>query len=415
MSAPRVILHADMDAFYAAIEQRDDPTLRGKPVVVGGLGRRGVVSTASYEARAFGVHSALATAVARRRCPDAVFLPPRGEVYLAESRRIREIFDRFTPLVEPIALDEAFLDVSGSRKLFGSGRQIAEEIRRQVREETGLVISIGIATTKYIAKVASDLDKPDGLVEVAPGTEAEFLAPLPCTRLWGAGPKTVQSLERLGLRTIGQVRDANHQLLARVLGAKSAARLIELASGRDPRPVIASRAMKSVGHERTFASDVRDRELARRALIALSEDVGRRLRKQGLTARCVRLKYRYGDFETHTRQRMLAAPFRDDDALIANALELFEDHVALDRGLRLIGISAADLDGDDQAIQGSLFASPESEGKAERVAETLDAIRERFGRSAIGRGRLTREEEDRDLYPRLEDPRATAGEDEPAS
>lgn len=405
MAVSRTILHADMDAFYAAIEQRDDPALRGRPVVVGGLGPRGVVSTASYEARRFGVHSALATSIARQRCPEAIFLPPRGEVYVAESRKIRTIFESFTPIVEPLSLDEAFLDVGGSLRLFGSARAIAEEIRRRILDETGLVVSIGIAASKYVAKVASDLEKPDGLVEVPVGQEARFLAPLPCSRLWGAGPKTVARLADLGIHEIGQIADADPKQLARLLGPRLAAHLGDLARGRDERSVIALRTMKSVGHERTFAKDVRDREIARRALIALAEDVGRRLRGGNFAAHCVRLKYRYGDFETHSRQQRQDAAFRDDATLIDVGRALFDDHVVMSRGLRLIGISATELTADDHEVQGDLFAPPDQ--RSERVSETLDAIRERYGRSAIGRGRLAREDEDRDLYPRLEDPDAS--------
>ncbi|MEZ6196937.1 MAG: DNA polymerase IV [Planctomycetota bacterium] len=402
MTARRQIIHADMDAFYAAVEQRDDPALRGRPVVVGGLGGRGVVSTASYEARAFGVRSAMPTATARRLCPDAVFVPPRGEVYARESRRIRSIFESFTPLVEPLSLDEAFLDVTASLRLFGSPRAIAEEIRRRVRAETGLVVSIGIAASKYVAKVASDLDKPDGLVEVPPGGERAFLAPLPVSRLWGAGPRTVERLESFGIRTIGELASRPERDLVLAIGENAARHFRALAEGRDERSVEPGRDARSIGHERTFAVDLRDRETARGVLVALGESVGRRLRRAGLEARCLRIKYRYPDFETHTRQVKLDEATREDGPLIAAARDLFDRHVEIGRGLRLLGVSAADLADAGAEEQLDLFG-PARDERQGRVSEALDAIRDRFGADAIGRGRLGERLDLGSVYPRLED------------
>jgi DNA polymerase-4 len=233
----RTILHADMDAFFAAVEQRDRPELRGKPVIVGGTGRRGVVSTASYEARVYGVHSAMPMAQARELCPDGVFVPGRMAVYVAVSRQVRAVFEEFTPQVEPLSLDEAFLDVTGSRALFGDGERIGQQLRARVRERTGLTISVGVATSKYVAKVASDVDKPDGLTVVAPGAEAAFLAPLPLRRLWGAGPRTQQRLLDLGYHTLGDLQALDRAAMDRLFGENSGGHYFELCRGVDAREV----------------------------------------------------------------------------------------------------------------------------------------------------------------------------------
>ncbi len=386
--AERTILHADMDAFYAAVEQRDDPTLRGRPVIVGGLGRRGVVSTASYEARRFGVHSAMPMARARLLCPDAVVLRPRMEHYAAVSSRIRGVFDRYTPIIEPLSLDEAFLDVTDGRALFGDGRAVAERIRAEVRAATALTVSVGVASSKFVAKVASDLDKPDGLVVVAPGEEVGFLAPLPVKRLWGAGPVTQRRLASLGLRTIGDVQACDPDALVRVLGAVHGTHFFELAHGRDDRPVEAEREARSISHETTFERDVRDGDELHRVLLGLAESVGRRLRNHRLRGRVVKLKLRFPPFRTITRQRTLAAATDDDLVVHRAARELLDEARAPGAPVRLIGIGVSDLVGADEPRQGMLFGpgGAPAAGRSSRLLEAMDRIRERFGDDAIRHG-----------------------------
>ncbi|MGI9430587.1 MAG: DNA polymerase IV, partial [Myxococcota bacterium] len=280
MDRPRTLLHADMDAFYASVEQRDDPSIRGKPVIVGGTGGRGVVSAASYEAREFGVHSAMPTYEARRRCPDGIYL--RGDMarYSRESKRIFEVFGRFTPVVEGLSLDEAFLDLTGTERLFGTAREAAERLRAEVREETGLAVSVGIAPVKMVAKIASALSKPDGLLEVKPGEVRAFLDPLPVGRLWGVGPVAQERFEAAGLRTIGDLARADGRELGKTLGDWGGS-VARLARGEDVREVEAWRDPVSISEENTFSSDVDDERKQREAIIAHAEAVARRLRRTG--------------------------------------------------------------------------------------------------------------------------------------
>ena len=302
------ILHVDLDAFFAAVEQRDRPELRGRPVVVGGAGgsdARGVVSAASYEARRFGIHSAMPLRTAAALCPDAVFLPVDGARYVAASGEVMAILARFTPRVEPISIDEAFLDVAGSEALFGPPEAIAHAIKAAVRSEVGLTASVGVASTKLVAKIASDLQKPDGLVVVRAGAEATFLAPLPIRRLWGIGEKTRLALADFGVRTIGDLATIPPDALRRRFG-EHGARLAERARGIDPSPVEPSQDAKSVSHEHTFDVDTSDREVIERTLLGLSEGVAARLRAAGLRAGVVAVKVRDSEFATHTRQRSLA-------------------------------------------------------------------------------------------------------------
>lgn len=400
----RVILHADMDAFYASVEQRDHPHLRGLPVIVGGEGPRGVVATASYEARRFGVRSAMPGVEARRRCPEGVFVRPRMHVYQAVSRQVREIFESFTPEIEPLSLDEAFLDVTGSQRLLGDGATMARALKDAVRETVDLTVSVGVAPSKYAAKVASDLQKPDGLV-VVPDDVAAFLAPLPVSRLWGAGPKTQRRLRALGLETIGDVAGGDRDRLVAALGARTADHFRALALGDDPRPVISARDPKSVSHETTFARDIEHREELHRVLFELSEMVGRRLRRHGLASRCVRVKVRWGDFVTRSRQRAVAQ--LDADRALADVARALFDELWDGRGVRLLGVVAAEL----QAVgagaaegaprQGQLFA-PEAEvetvdPRRDALQSAMDRIRDRFGESAIRHGAAGRTvAEDRD-------------------
>jgi DNA polymerase-4 len=380
---PRTILHVDLDAFFAAVEQRDRPELRGKPVIVGGGGpnQRGVVSAASYEARAFGVHSAMPLRTAGRLCPHGVFLPVDGTKYQAVSKQVMAILRRFTPLVEPISIDEAFLDVSGSRALFGDGETIGRRIREEIRAEIGLTASVGVATTKLVAKIASDLRKPDALVVVASGDETAFLAPLPITRLWGVGAKSAAALQEYGVRTIGDLAALPDDLLIRRFG-KYGASVGGRARGLDTDPVGDRDAAKSVGHEHTFDVDTSDREVIERTILAMAEGVAGRLRDSGVKAATVAVKIRDSSFRTITRQRTLAEPTDLTEPIFRTALELARPEV---RGLRirLLGVTASGLGERDQM---ALFAADDP--KRRRVVEAADAVRHRYGERAITRARL---------------------------
>ncbi|MBL8693214.1 MAG: DNA polymerase IV [Planctomycetes bacterium] len=386
MAPKRTILHCDMDAFYAAIEQRDHPQWRGKPVVVGGLGRRGVVSTCSYEARPFGVRSAMPIGQARALCPQAIYVEPRMGAYAAVSKEVFEIFESFTPLVEPLSLDEAFLDVSASRDLFGPGDHIARTIRAKVQETTKLTVSVGVAATKYVAKVASDLQKPNGLTIVPPGTEAEFLAKLPVSRLWGAGKVTQQKLESMGWRTIGDIQRCSRDELVGRLGEAAGEHFYELARGVDPRSVEPDREAKSIGKETTFDVDVRDDEELRGVLLVLSQQVGARLRREGVRAGTVRLKLRFPPFETHTRQQALERATDDDLELFRVARTLLDQGRRSGRAVRLLGVTGADLVAGPQPIQRGLFDEGPDRARTERLHAAVDAIRGRFGKGSIGYG-----------------------------
>ncbi|HYM85093.1 MAG TPA: DNA polymerase IV [Candidatus Dormibacteraeota bacterium] len=381
----RTILHVDLDAFFAAVEQRDRPELRGRPVIVGGggPGDRGVVSAASYEARRFGVRSAMPLRTAAALCPDAVFLPVDGRKYQAASRLVMAILRRFTPLVEPISIDEAFLDVTASRALFGDGEAIARSIRSAVRDEVGLTASVGVASTKLVAKIASDLRKPDALVVVPPGEEAGFLAPLPVGRLWGVGPQTAAALGEYGVRTIGDLAALPVDLLVRRFGQHGGS-LHDRALGIDPDPVEGGDPAKSVGHEHTFDVDTNDPETIERTLLAMADGVSGRLRAAGLKAGTVSVKIRDSGFRTITRQRTLAEPTDLTEPIWRAALELARPEV---RGIRvrLLGVTASNLGSPEQL---ALFAAEDP--RRRRAAEAADAIRRRFGERAVTRARLLR-------------------------
>jgi DNA polymerase-4 len=378
----RTILHADLDAFYASVEVLDDPTLRGKPVIVGGdPNARGVVSAASYEARAFGVHSAMPLRTAHRLCPNGVFLPGRFDRYRELSRQVMRIFASYTPLVEPISLDEAFMDVTASRAAFGDGEAIGRELKRRVLDETGLVVSVGVATNKLCAKVASDLRKPDALVVVPPGGEAAFLAPLPVSRLWGVGPQSRQTLADYGVTTIGQLAAMPEGTLRRRFGIHGAELRLR-AQGVDPSPVVSGQAPKSVGHELTFDHDVTDPARLEATLLDLAESVASRLRHHGLAAGAVQLKLRYEGFDTLTRQAPLGHQVRDSEPLYEMAVSLLRKTLSGDRAVRLIGLTAINLSSVQQL---TLFDAPD---RTDRISESIDAVRERFGEKAITRARL---------------------------
>ncbi|MEZ6036659.1 MAG: DNA polymerase IV [Planctomycetota bacterium] len=385
-TGPRTILHADMDAFFAAIEQRDRPELRGKPVIVGGDGPRQVVSTCSYEARQFGVRSAMPGVEARRRCPQGIFVPPRMAAYAAVSAEVQAVFEQFTDEVEPLSLDEAFLDVTGSRLLFGDGETIARRIKREVLERTQLTVSVGVATSKFVAKVASDLQKPDGLVVVAPGDEKAFLAGLPLARLWGVGPATRQTLERAGLRSIADVQSRSRASLCQAFGDHLGQHLFVLANGLDARPVEAEREARSIGHELTFAEDLRTDEEVRALLLRLSEKVARRLRRAGQRATVVRLKLRHPPFDTLSRQKKVAAT-ADELELYRTAAALLDEAWDRRRGVRLLGVTGADLVDADRPVQQGLFGGPAaSPQQRDKLLRALDAIKDRHGDDAVHHG-----------------------------
>lgn len=389
MSAPagaltRTILHGDLDAFYASVEQRDHPEYRGKPVIVGGgPHERGVVSAASYEARAFGVRSAMPLRTAGTLCPQGIFVPGDHAAYAAASDAVMALFSARTPLVQPISLDEAFLDVTATLQLFGGAEAIARELKRAVREELGLVLSVGVATNKLCAKIGSDLRKPDGLVIVPPGEEAAFLAPLPLFRLWGVGPKTRGALGDLGMRTIGELAAAHPALLETRFG-EHGRRVWERANGIDGSTVQPQVEAKSVGHEYTFERDTSDAAQIEATLLRLAEGVGRRLRSGNHRARTITLKLRVAPFETRSRQRTLAEPTDDDLRLYETARLLLRAALAADRAagraapVRLVGVSASGLVSGEQL---GLFES----ARAARLNTALDAVRDRFGDTALDR------------------------------
>lgn len=390
----RAILHVDMDAFYAAVEERENPALRGKPVVVGsepkeGRGR-GVVATSNYAARRYGIGSAMPISEAWRRCPKAVYLRPRMRLYADVSRQIRAIFERFTDLVEPISIDEAFLDVTASERLYGDGPAIAGLIKDAIRKEERLTASIGCAESKFIAKIASDLDKPDGLVVVRPGEEAEFLAPLPIGRLWGAGPKALERFRRLGCATIGDAASLDRDVLVRTFGDSMGDRFHRLSRGVDDRPVVPDHIRKSLGKETTFGEDVADRRVVERTLLDLTEQVAALLRRKGLAGATVTVKLRWEGFETVTRQRTLESPVNTVEKIWPVARELLQSADRPRRRVRLVGVTLSTL---DRAASGQSDMFVPDTGLDTKVAEAVDALAERFGSGTVTRAALLEDAE----------------------
>jgi len=391
----RVILHVDMDAFFVSVELLRRPDLVGKAVVVGGTGRRGVVAAASYEARRYGVHSAMPSARARHLCPHAVFLSGDYESYAEASGEVRRILERFTPRIEPVSVDEAFCDVTGALRLFHDGVTIGRQIRAAVHDELGLTCSVGVAPNKFLAKMCSVEAKPrasaagidDGLgvFEVVPGGETAYLHPLPVRRLWGVGPSTNERLSRLGVATIGDLAALaarSPESLRGVLGAAAATRLAELANGIDDRPVEVGRPMKSISHEETFATDLHERDEIRANLVRLADGVATRLRASALAARTVTVKVRDGSFRTVTRAKTLPRGVDTAPAIASVATGLFEA-AAVTGGIRLLGIAASKFT--SPAEQLSLDDEPSSgpEESWDSASRAIDAVRERFGRTSI--------------------------------
>ena len=371
-----------MDAFYASVEQLDNPDLRGRPVIVGGTSDRGVVSAASYEARKYAIHSAMPLMTARKLCPDGVFLPVRMSRYKEISRCIQTIFKHYTPLVEPISLDEAFLDVTGSLALFGDAVTIARTIKEKVFETTQLTVSAGVATSKLIAKIASDYRKPDGLTVVEAGREKEFLAPLPIKSLWGVGKSARGILSLMGIKTIGDLSRLPEELLQAKFGMNGA-RLYLAARGIDAREVEPEREVKSIGHEETFYRDITDITALKKELLALSVAVGRRLRSHGLLTRTVTVKVKNYDFRQVTRSFTLKGNTDDTRILYQTGLDLLEKTEAGRKPVRLIGITAGNLSAEKISQQMELFNPGQANRELKNVNPALDHITNRFGKNAI--------------------------------
>lgn len=379
----RTVLHVDMDAFFAAVEQHDDPALRGRPLVVGGNGPRGVVAAASYEVRRFGVRSAMPMGEALRRCPEAIVIRPRMSRYALVSRQVFAIFGEFTPLVEGLSVDEAFLDVTDSRALLGDGERIARAIKAAIAARTGLTASVGVAPNKLVAKIASDLNKPDGLCIVTPATVNDVLDPLPVTRLPGLGRKKGEQVLAAGIRTLGELRRASDAQLWPLFG-RDTARLRERAAGHDERPVEPVREEVSISSEETFDTNQSDDAALQAALLRQADRVGARLRHKARVAGCVTLKLRTPDFQTVTRRRSFTPSTCDGQVLAQLTRELFAAWRGLHPGaaLRLVGVAASDLGPLEQA---DLFAPPPAQEADRALDATLDDIRRRFGTAAVQR------------------------------
>ena len=382
METRRTILHVDMDAFFAAVEQRDNPALRGKPVLVGGDGPRGVVATASYEARKYGCHSAQPMAVAKRRCPHAIIVPSRGHAYREASEQVFGVFRDVTPLIQPLSIDEAFLDMTGSERLLGPAERVARDIKRRIQEKTQLTASIGVAPNKFLAKLASDLDKPNGLVVVRRERVQTLLDPLPVTRIFGIGPAAAKRFERLGLRTIGELRALSLERMVATFG-NSGERLYQLARGIDDRPVVPDGQAKSIGQECTFSANIEDPDHVRAVLRGHVEAVARRLRRHGLRAGTLTIKIRYGDFETVTRARTLDEPTDLTERLLEVAADLWTIWCRNFRPVRLIGATASKLT--SEPTEQGLFVDEEAK-RLGRLDAALDSLQERFGKRSIHRG-----------------------------
>ncbi|MCB9772460.1 MAG: DNA polymerase IV [Candidatus Omnitrophica bacterium] len=383
----KIIMHVDLDAFFAAVEQRDNPRLRGKPVVVGadpkeGRGR-GVVSTCSYEARQFGIHSAMPISKAYQLCSTAIFLAPNFEKYSKASRAVFKIFYDFTPHIEGISIDEAFLDMTTTYHLFGTSVQAAERLKKRIKDEVGLTASVGLAPVKMVAKIASDLSKPDGLLEVNEKDVISFLAPLKIERLWGVGPKTAESLHQLGVKTIGDLGAMSREQLIQQFG-ESGGHLYNLSRGIDPRDVVEDTDVKSVSHEHTFDQDTSNAEQVLTIMLGLSEQVSRRLRKYNLKARTITVKIRLQGFQTYTRAETLSERTNFTDIIFQKAKGIFKKFFKTNMKIRLIGVKANHFD--DAYVQESLFVNSMNE-RREKIHNVLDRIKDKFGEDVIGRGK----------------------------
>lgn len=389
---PRIIMHVDMDAFFAAIEQADFPEYRGKPVIVGadpqGGRGRGVVSTASYEARKFGIHSALPISQAYYRCPNGIFVRPRGKRYSEMSQKIMQIFQDFTPVIEPISIDEAFFDISGCLRLFGSSHQIALKLKQKILAETKLTASVGIAPNKFIAKIASDLEKPDGLVTVKAGEEKTFLKPLPISKMWGIGKKTEPLFHRMDIYTIGQIAETPPDKLVSIFG-KPGLSYWQLANGVDNRPVQGHNAAKSVSHEVTFMEDTNDLARLEGILFQIAENLGRTLRKKKLKAKTVNLRIRLADFQTFTRSKSTLHHQNSSVEIRKIALNLLKQFNFQGQKVRLIGLGVSNFNvGPGEQMS---FLNTQNEVKDQRIDQVIDLIEDRFGKGTIRKASLLQE------------------------
>jgi DNA polymerase-4 len=381
------IIHLDMDAFYPAVEVLDNPELKGKPVIVGGSKERGVVASASYEARKFGVHSAQPIAKAMRLCPKGIFLPVRMSRYKEVSERIFEIFYRFTPLVEPLSIDEAFLDVTGSTRLFGHPVDIAKKIKQMVFNEIGLTVSAGVAPSKFIAKIASDMEKPDGLTVVPPDRIREFLDPLPIKKMWGVGKVTQNALARLNIRTFKELSQMPVKVLEQKFG-KYGIKMHQLSMGIDEREVVPEHDAKSVGHEETFLRDIIDANEAKKELLSLANRVSRRMRRNSVTGKTITLKVKYNDFVQITRSKTLPKPTQDGREIYSTACSLLEKTEVGKRPVRLLGISLSQLTIIGPEDQLTLFDQNETSKKRKDLNKALDSLYEKHGDKSIRPGTL---------------------------
>jgi len=384
-----MILHVDMDAYYASVETRDRPELQGQPVIVGGTPEgRGVVAAANYVARKYGIHSAMPAARAKRLCPLAVFLPPRMEHYSDLSRQIQDIFCRFTPLVESLSLDEAFLDVTGSQSLFGTSIEIGRQIKQEISDRLQLVASVGVAPNKFLAKLASDLQKPDGLTVVDPDRIQQLLDPLPVEKIWGVGPRTRDALHHIGLREIRHLRRAGLELLVRHLGETSGHHLWQLAHGEDHRSISTERGSRSISRESTFEIDIQRGPASDRFLREAAEEVARSLRDENLRARTVRLKVRTGSFRTLSRSLTLEAPAQEPGPLFETARSLLAEVKLEGEGIRLLGLGTGNLIPQSSPLQPGLFEDRAAVQRQQVVSQLLDRSRQIEGGAELERGKL---------------------------
>ncbi|MDQ0203861.1 DNA polymerase IV [Pectinatus haikarae] len=377
----RRVMHVDMDAFFASVEQADNPELQGKPIIVGGIGRRGVVCTASYEARGYGVHSAMSGMKARQLCPQGIFLPVRHERYREISDMIFTVFAEFSPLIEPLSIDEAFLDMTGMEKLYSTPQEYASKLKKRILAKTGIHASIGIAPNKFLAKLASDLQKPDGLVIVEEGQVKQFLANLPIGKLWGVGEKTAYRLQSAGYHKIGDIAAADRTALKRMLGEKSAVHLWEMANGIDERKVECRHDVKSVGNEETYEDDIQGPEVVEKHFLAFAETVGWRLRKKGLKAKTVSIKVRTDSFVTYTKSCTLPEGTNFDEKLYEAAVNLFRA-LKFHGKIRLLGLTGSNFAPIEEQ---SLFSCDE---KQKNLYRTIDDIKAKFGTAAITKAQL---------------------------
>jgi DNA polymerase-4 len=382
-----MILHIDMDAFYASVEKLDDPRLKHKCVIVGGTSNRGVVSAASYEARRYGVHSAMPIYQAKQKCPHGVFVPPRMGRYKEISKKIMALLKEFSPLVEPVSIDEAYLDITGCQRLFGQPQEIAREIKRKIRDRIHLTCSVGVAPNKFMAKIASDLEKPDGLTVILPDQVPQFIAALAIQKVPGVGKKMVRQLESLGIRTLGDVQRLPQKSLLKHLG-KFGQRLRALSSGSDDSPVTPHAPHKSISSERTLAADTRDIKLLKRYLLDQSAEVARQLRQAGVRAKTIVIKIKNADFKTVTRRTTMAIPTQSSKTIYKHAARLLVEFEITEK-IRLIGVGTTGFSAVSASVQIGLFEQNEKpDDNWEKVDKTLDSISKKFGKDAIRRAAL---------------------------